>query len=134
MNFGFIADHKIIDEKFAQIYYNNMTTSGIANNLELFDENCKCTLNNEEFTGGYGILVRFAKSGINRFNYRQLSGNVQPINDSNNNISGFIVSVMGVCQLISFQNTLLKETNFSDTFYISNLKNQKIVNYIGKFM
>ena len=90
-----------------------MSQYGFSKNLDFFDEKCKCTLNNEEFCGAYNILVKYAQAGINKFNYKQLGGNVQPSDN------GFIISVSGICQSISFQNTVQKEQHFSSTHQYS---------------
>ncbi len=117
----------IYKDKIINIYYKNMVNTGFVSNLSLFDENCICSLNNEDYTGAYYVLVRLAENQIHRFNYINLSGTCHNIPQ------GVLISVSGICQLINFNNIIIRNVHFSETFLICVNKN-KIVNYICKYL
>ena len=125
--FGVTTNHsKIYEDGLQNIYYKNMTNSGFVSNLALFDENCKCSINGEEYTGAYYVLVRLAENGIHRFNYKTISGT------GHNIPQGVLINVSGICQIINFNNFIIGELHFSETFLICTSKN-KIINYICKY-
>ena len=126
MNFSNIDNAKIYEEGMQNIYYNNMKNSGFVNNLPLFDEICKCSINNEEYTGAYQILVRMAQNNMHRFNYKSMSGTCQNVPQ------GVLINVSGTCQVINFNNVIICELHYSETFLICTFK-QKIINYISKY-
>jgi len=128
MNFSIVQyDYKNIGNSFFQKYYSNMSTSGLLDNLDLFDEKCLCNINEEEYIGAYRTMVKLAQNGLNRFYYKFLSGTCQPIQD------GYLLTASGTCQLINFQNQLMTETHFSETFIISR-NSMKITNYKLSFI
>lgn len=127
MNFYNIIDYcKLYENGIQHTYYRNMMNTGFVSNLVLFDENCKCSINNEDYTGAYYILIRLAESGIHRFNYLNFTGSVQSVPQ------GVLINVTGKCQIININNIIIGELYFSETFLICTHKN-KIINYIGKF-
>jgi hypothetical protein len=128
MNFNISHyDYKNLGNSFFQKYYSNMITSGLVDNLELFDEKCLCNLNNEEYIGAYKSMIKLAQNGLFRFFYKSFSGTCQPTQN------GFLLSSSGICQLINFQNTLITETHFSETFIISS-QTMKIIHHKLSFL
>ena len=127
MNFSILKNNcKVYEEGLQNVYYKNMINTGFVSNLVLFDENCKCNINCEEFNGAYYVLVRLAENGIHRFNYKSISIDSQLVSQ------GILINVTGICQLINVNNILLGEMHFSETFLICTQKN-KIINYICKY-
>ncbi len=127
MNFLESINHcKIYEDGIQNVYYKNMANSGFVSNLSLFDENCKCTINGEEYTGAYYVLVRLAENGIRKFNYKSFYGSTQ------NTPQGVLVSISGTCQIINFNNFIIGELHFSETFLICTSKN-KIINYVCRY-
>jgi hypothetical protein len=120
-----IIDYRTIQQNFLNIYYTNMSNTGLVNNLDLFDEKCVSYINGEEYIGAYHVLVRLAQTDINRFLYKTLHLSCQPIG------TGYLISATGICQIVNFQNIITLEIYFTETFYINNL--YKITNYIAQF-
>jgi hypothetical protein len=120
-----IIDYRTIQQNFLNIYYTNMSNTGLVNNLDLFDEKCISSINGEEYIGAYHILVRLAQTDINRFIYKTLNLSCQPIS------TGYLISATGICQIVNFQNIIIGEIYFTETFNINNL--YKITNYIALF-
>ena len=125
--FNPIIDYGTIQQNFFNIYYTNMSNTGFVNNLDLFDEKCICTINGEEYIGAYHVLVRLAQTNINRFLYKTLHLSCQPTP------TGYLINASGICQTINFQNIIISEVYFTETFYISNINPYKITNYIALF-
>jgi hypothetical protein len=127
MNFYNLTDYcKIYEGGLQNVYYKNMVNTGFVSNLVLFDENCKCSINGEQYTGAYYVLIKLAENGMHRFNYLNFSGSCQNIPQ------GVLINVTGKCQVINFSNVILGELHFSETFLICTNKN-KIINYICKY-
>ncbi len=122
-----IIDYRTIQQNFLNIYYTNMSNTGLVNNLDLFDEKCICTINGEEYIGAYHVLVHLAQTNINRFLYKTLNLSCQPTH------TGYLITATGICQTINFQNIITGETYFTETFNISNINPYKITNYIALF-
>ncbi len=120
-----IIDYRTIQQNFLNIYYTNMSNTGLVNNLDLFDEKCISSINGEEYIGAYHVLVRLAQTDINRFVYKTLNLSCQPI------CTGYLISATGICQTVNFQNIITNEIYFTETFNINNL--YKITNYIALF-
>ena len=120
-----MQNYKNIENEFVSNYYKNMSISGIVNNLGIFTEKALCILNNEELIGAYYVLIRMAQNNINRILYKNVIHSCEPTDN------GYIIKVSGNCQLVNFQNQIIKECGFSETFFIS--YNYKITNYIGHY-
>ncbi len=126
MNFAYpIIDYKTIGQNFLNIYYVNMTNTGLVNNMELFDEKCGCTINGEEYIGIYHVLIRLAQTNIHRFIYKTLNLNCQPLNN------GYLLSVSGICQLVNLHNIIIGEVYYTEVFQVSS--SYKITNYIATY-
>ena len=115
-------DYKNLGNSFFQKYYTNMTHSGLLENLDFFDEKCLCNVNDDEHIGAYRTMVKLAQNGLYRFFYKLFSGTCQPTQN------GFLITTSGICQLINFQNQLITETHFSETFIISS-QTMKIIHH-----
>jgi len=128
MNFYNINDScNIYKDQIVNIYYKNMSQTGFVSNLTYFDENCKCSINNEDYIGAYNVLVRLAENQIHRFNYTNFIGTCQIVPQ------GILISVVGRCQIITFSNIAVREIIFNETFLICTNKH-KIINYICKYL
>ncbi len=127
MNFSNTIDYcSLYGNAIYNTYYKNMVNSGFVANLSLFDEKCNCSINNLDYVGAYNVLIKLAESNIHRFNYLNLSGSCQYVSQ------GVLINVTGKCQIISLNNVIIGEINFSETFLICINKN-RIINYIGKY-
>ncbi len=115
-------DFQTMCNNFTKNYYENMSKNGFVDNLIYFDEKSHCQINNDYFVGAYNILVKLAKNNIYRFIYLQNTGSIQYLNNM------AIITMCGKCQLINFQNIIITDINFTETFILSN--NGKITNYI----
>ena len=118
-----------IGEDFCKVYYQKISEGGFSNVMNYFWKDSKCTFDNQEFNGPYGVLVKLSQMGVHKFSYKKISGNFQPIGDSI-----LICSSGDLCPL-SFQKTSGKLIKFSETFILTNINGiYCITNYVFRFL
>jgi len=117
---------KICNE-FCKYYYKNMSENGIHYILKLFHPNVSCSINNQEFKGGYNLLIFLTNQGIKKFNYYGLKGFFQPISRTE-----LIIYVHGSIRPVNLWNETNEWKKFSEIFIIqeNGLNKYVIKNYI----
>ena len=107
-------------------YYYNHTVHGINTVFEIFHPNISCMVEGNYLQGSYNLLIWFANQGIHRFEYNNLSGISQILN--NNDI---LINVNGCIRTISLWNQSTNWLRFNELFILENIGNKYVVkNYI----
>ena len=112
---------------FFNIYYMNMSTNGLINNLNFFDEKCICTINGQEYIGAYYAMLHLLQNNIHRIVYRTINNTCQQI------ANGYHMNTFGICQFIDFHNNIINEVYFSESHIMSNIYPYMITNYIAYY-
>ena len=118
-----------ISEEFCKVYYHKMQEGGFSFVMQFFSRDAKCTLDNQELTGCYDILIKLSQLGIHKFLYKRISGNSQPVGDS------ILITTIGEFIPINFQKQTGRLVRFTETFILKYTgDNYLITNYILKTM
>ena len=109
---------------FVETYYSGMSSKGIASLLYLFDKNnVQINFNGQLFTKAYDLLQFFVNKNIQRFVYRDYKYMFNVINSNM-----IVVQVSGLYQALIFGGQYLQESNFIDTFILTNVDSSNIFN------
>jgi len=111
--------------EFAKVYYERMR-KGINTTVDLFQYNVLCSMDNDEFRGAYNWLLKMAKSGACKFEYHNLTGASQPLQE------GILVNVNGELRVIGLWDQYVTSwLKFNEVFVLEkNGSNYAIKNYM----
>jgi hypothetical protein len=117
------TQYNIIGREFVKTYYEK-NLHGVNMVFELFSPDVLCTVNSDEFRGSYNWLLRMTKAGISRFEYRNIAGTSQLLNDNK-----ILISSQGSLRTMNlwgqfgnwhkFNETFILERN-GDSYYVRN--------------
>ena len=114
-----------IGHEFITNYYNSMI-KGVNIAFELFSPDVLCTIDANEFKGSYNWLIKMTKAGISKFEYNDLSGICQPLNNYE-----ILITTKGSLRAINFWNHNISNwIRFNETFIIEKNNIYSIKNYI----
>lgn len=118
--------YNLIGFEFAKIYYDRMTC-GVNTALDLFNPNVLCTFEPDEVVGSYNWLIKMTSTGAAKFEYANVKGSSQPLNNFD-----VLVSVKGNLRGVGLWNQYVSSwLNFNETFVLERHGNNfNIKNYI----
>jgi hypothetical protein len=117
------------------LFYQSITLRGVNSVIHLFDRDAKCTMYGVQHEGSHHLVLKHAENGINRILYDRCNY-VWQVLDSNS----LMVNVTGICQGVTFANSLTELRHFTDTFVVMHLPHDnndaplKITNYISSIL
>lgn len=113
-------------DEFCRNFYTKMTIGGYSQTLYFFDQNAKCSFNNESFNP-YNLLLKLSSLNIQRFNYNNINSTYQLTND------GVLINSISIVNPINFFGLYGINVKLSETFLIKLVGNKYyIYNYILK--
>jgi hypothetical protein len=107
-------DPNVVAENLVRNFYYIMSTSGLGKLLNIFTNDCSCTINNINLIGAINLFVLLTESNVKRFNYDQIQYITQIISND-----AILVSVTGYLQLFNSANISDNVwRRFTETFII----------------
>ena len=116
-----------IGQQFAKIYYDKMT-QGVNQAFGLFNPNVLSTIESEDCSGAYNWLIKMTSAGIYRFDYCNINGTCQPLQNSD-----ILVNIQGKFRSYNFYGSSSNWLQFNETFILGRTgDNYAIKNHIFK--